>query len=147
MEVFQNMFQCCSESKKRESIKDLSIVQDKKKDENHNVNNIVKSTYNKYDQDNKASSKNISNQSNNHTNNNINVSIITFSNIKVGESYKTLPEFDTEVMNSHELKLSGELFWGKEIMSERLGIKINKVSLSLGYQKKLTFTAIQLTIS
>lgn len=110
MEVFQNMFQCCSESKKRESIKDLSIVQtgqDKKKDENHNVNNIVKSTFNKYDQDNKASSKNISNQSNNHTNNNINVSIITFSNIKVGESYKTLPEFDTEVMNSHELKLSG----------------------------------------
>ena len=48
-------------------------------------------------------------------NNNINVSIITFANIKVGESYKTLPEFDTEVMNSHELKLTGELFWGKEI--------------------------------
>ena len=44
----------------------------------------------------------------------------------MGESYKTLPEFDTEVMNSHELKLSGDLFWGKDIMLDRLGIKINK---------------------
>ena len=110
--MFQNIFHCCSDSKKRESIKDVSFVQtglDKKtnQDENHNVNNIVRTAINKYDQDN--TSKNISNQSNNH--NNINVSIITFANIKVGESYKTLPEFDTEVMNSHELKLTGELFW------------------------------------
>ena len=44
----------------------------------------------------------------------------------MGESYKTLPKFDTEVMNSHELKLSGDLFWGKDIMLDRLGIKINK---------------------
>ena len=127
MEVFQKIFPCCSESKKRESIKDVSVIQtglDKKtnQDENHNVNNLVKSTINKYDLD--PSSKNISNQSNNH--NNINVFIITFANIKVGESYKTLPEFDTEVTNSHELKLSGDLFWGKEIILDRLGIKINK---------------------
>lgn len=103
--MFQNIFHCCSDSKKRESIKDVSVVQtvlDKKtnQDENHNVNNIVRTAINKYDQDN--TTKNISNQSNNH--NNINVSIITFANIKVGESYKTLPEFDIEVMNSHELK-------------------------------------------
>ena len=54
MEVFQHMFQCCSESRKRESLKDLSLIpigQDKKRDshqdENHNVNNILKSTFNK----------------------------------------------------------------------------------------------------
>ena len=64
MEVFQHMFQCCSESRKRESLKDLSLIplgQDKKRDshqdENHNVNNILKSTFNKNDQDNRASSK------------------------------------------------------------------------------------------
>ena len=118
MEVFQHMFQCCSESRKRESIQDLSIILDKKRDshqdENHNVNNLLKSSFNKNEQ---SSSKNISNQS--HTNNNINVSIITFANIKVRESYKTLPEFNTEVMNSHELKLSGDLFWGKDIMLDR----------------------------
>ena len=121
MEVFQHMFQCCSESRKRESLKDLSLIpigQDKKRDsdqdENYNVNNILKSTFNKNDQDNRASSKNISSNAN-HTNNNINVSIITFANIKVGESYKTLPEFDTEVMNSHELKLSGVYFGEKTL--------------------------------
>ena len=69
------MFQCCSESRKRESIQDLSITQDKKRDshqdENHNVNNLLKSSFNKNEQ---SSSKNISNQS--HTNNNINVSYI-----------------------------------------------------------------------
>ena len=76
MEVFQHMFQCCSESRKRESLKDLSLIpigQDKKRDshqdENHNVNNILKSTFNKNDQDNRASSKNISSNAN-HTNNN-----------------------------------------------------------------------------
>ena len=54
MEVFQHMFQCCSESRKRESLKDLSLIpigQDKKRDshqdENHNVNNILKSTFKK----------------------------------------------------------------------------------------------------
>ena len=64
MEVFQHMFQCCSESRKRESLKDLSLIplgQDKKRDshqdETHNVNNILKSTFNKNDQDNRASSK------------------------------------------------------------------------------------------
>ena len=73
MEVFQHMFQCCFESRKRESLKDLSLIpigQDKKRDshqdENHNVNNILKSTFNKNDQDNRASSKNISSNAN-HT--------------------------------------------------------------------------------
>ena len=94
MEVFQNIFHCCSDSKKGNQ---LRMYQSFKQV-------LIKK---------QIKTRIISNQSNNH--NNINVSIITFANIKVGESYKTLPEFDTEVMNSHELKLTGELFWGKEI--------------------------------
>ena len=75
MEVFQHMFQC---SRKRESIQDLSITQDKKRDshqdENHNVNNFLKSSFTKNEQ---SSSKNISNQS--HTNNNKEHASIEFS--------------------------------------------------------------------
>ena len=75
-------------------------------------------------------SKQMSVSSNNNNNNDVspslNVSLVTFSNIKVKESYQTLPILDTEIMSSKELRLTGDLFWGKEIMLDRLGIKINK---------------------
>lgn len=130
MEIFTNLFRCCSEAKKRTSTKDISVISstseinpkkdcnNTKQDENCNVNNIVKSNNIKL-----SSSKMLNNPTNRKE---LNVSVITFSNINVKESYKTLPEFDTEVMNTSELKLTGDLFWNKEIRVDRLGIKINK---------------------
>ena len=130
MELFTNLFRCCRETRKIPSAKDISVMsstseinqikvcENQKQDENCNVNNIVKSNNVKL-----SSSKVLNNQSNRKE---LNVSEITFSNINVKESYKTLPEFDTEVMNTSELKLTGDLFWNKEIRVDRLGIKINK---------------------
>lgn len=54
------------------------------------------------------------------------VSIITFSNFKVKESLKSFPELDTEIITGKELKLSGELFWNKEVYIDRFGIKLGK---------------------
>ena len=68
----------------------------------------------------------VSSNNNNDVSPNLNVSLVTFSNIKVKESYQTLPVFDTEIISSKELRLTGDLFWGKEITLDRLGIKINK---------------------
>ena len=68
----------------------------------------------------------VSSNNNNDVSPNLNVSLVTFSNIKVKESYQTLPVFDTEIMSSKELRLTGDLFWGKEITLDRLGVKINK---------------------
>lgn len=140
---FLHFFGCCKGTKQSNPSKDKTILsnfsdepsnhQNIIKDsashnedyENHNI--IVKPSMNAYDNQDKknSSSKNISISNSNHSQL-LNVSVITFSNIKVRESYKTLPEFDTEVMNSHELRLTGELFWGKEIIVDRLGIRINK---------------------
>ena len=68
----------------------------------------------------------VSSNNNNDVSPNLNVSLVTFSNIKVKESYRTLPVFDTEIISSKELRLTGDLFWGKEIMLDRLGVKLNK---------------------
>lgn len=130
MEIFTNLFQCCGETRKRPSAKDISVIsstseinpkklcENQKQNENCNDNNKAKNSNIKL-----SSSKVLNNPTNRKE---LNVSVITFSNIKVKESYKTLPEFDTEVMNTSELKLTGDLFWNKEIRVDRLGIKINK---------------------
>ena len=140
---FLHFFRCCKGTKQGNPSKDITILSNfsdepsnhqnlmkdstSHKDDYQNHNILVKPSMNVYDNQDKknSSSKNISICNSNHSQL-LNVSIITFSNIKVKESYKTLPEFDTEVMNSHELKLTGELFWGKEIVVDRLGIRINK---------------------
>ena len=51
---------------------------------------------------------------------------VTFSNMKVKESFKSNSFIDTEIMNKHELVLSGELFWNKDIVLDCLGLKIGK---------------------
>lgn len=55
-----------------------------------------------------------------------NLSILTVENIHIKESNFSLPEVDTELVVGKELRLTGELFWNKEIIIDRLGIKSNK---------------------
>ena len=52
--------------------------------------------------------------------------MISFSNMKVKDSYHSLPEFDTEIISTKELKLSGDIFWGKDVYIDRFGLKLAK---------------------
>lgn len=58
--------------------------------------------------------------------NNSMTSQVTFSNMKVKDSFKSNSFIDTEIMNKHELVLSGELFWNKDIVIDCLGLKMGK---------------------
>ena len=53
-------------------------------------------------------------------------SSISFSNIRIQEQEQSVKLFDTEILNSHELHLTGEIFWNKNIMIDRFGLKLNK---------------------
>ena len=62
----------------------------------------------------------------NDENNKSLISIITFSNMRVvGNSSKqnTYQNFDTEVLGTQELLLTGDIFWYKDLNIDRMGIK------------------------
>jgi hypothetical protein len=61
----------------------------------------------------------------NEENNKSLISIITFSNMKVVGNSKqnTYQNFDTEVLNTQELLLTGDIFWNKDVNIDRMGIK------------------------
>jgi hypothetical protein len=81
-----------------------------KKDENHsNEIKIEKSRNNDINEENNKSL----------------ISIITFSNMKVVGNSKqnTNQNFDTEVLSTQELLLTGDIFWNKDLNIDRMGIK------------------------
>ena len=81
-----------------------------KKDENHsNEIKIKKSRNNDINEENNKSL----------------ISIITFSNMKVVGNSKqnTNQNFDTEVLSTQELLLTGDIFWNKDLNIDRMGIK------------------------
>ena len=61
----------------------------------------------------------------NEENNKSLISIITFSNMKVVGNSKqnTYQNFDTEVLSTQELLLTGDIFWNKDLNIDRMGIK------------------------
>lgn len=52
-------------------------------------------------------------------------SLVSFSNIKIKESPISEQIFDTEIISTHDLQLSGDIFWKKEIIIDRFGLKLN----------------------
>lgn len=53
-------------------------------------------------------------------------SYVSFSNIKVQESEQSAQIFDTEIVSTHEIQLTGEIFWNKEIVIDKFGLKMAK---------------------
>ena len=122
--MFSNFFSCCSCSKYSEDPnlnsniqtkdeKNLNETENKKNiTENGNNNNFIPTSIVQKIKDDEL--------------NNLNLSNVTFSNIKVKDSKSNTINFDTEVLSTQELKLIGEIFWNKEIYIDRLGIKSGK---------------------
>lgn len=124
--MFSNFFSCCSYSKY--STEDPNLNSNIQTKDEKNLNEI-------------ENKKNITENNNNNTYmpttsiaqkikddelNNLNLSNITFSNIKVKDSKTNTINFDTEVLSTQELKLIGEIFWNKDIYIDRLGLKSGK---------------------
>lgn len=59
-------------------------------------------------------------------------SYVSFANIKIEEDNKSNKEFDTEIINSHEIQLLGEIFYNKEIFINRFGLKNIKKRIKNG---------------
>ena len=53
----------------------------------------------------------------------LNLSIITFSNAKVKQNEENKRVLDTVIIGSHELELDGEIFFNKIITIDRIGLK------------------------
>ena len=46
--------------------------------------------------------------------------------MKVNDSIRSEQIFDTEILSTHDLQLSGDIFWKKDILIDRFGLKLNK---------------------
>ena len=99
-----------NENSARNSKKNEKINLPIKKDENHS--NEIKIDKSRNVEINDENNKSI-------------ISIITFSNMKVVNNSKqnTFQNFDTEVLSTQELLLTGDIFWNKDLNIDRMGIK------------------------
>ena len=134
MEIFPNLFNCCKKISRKSSFNQEVTTQETKenKPENLSVNIKVNSekepSVNQSKKDIHLSNNNlkIDQKRTSKFSNNSMTSQVTFSNMKVKESFKSNSFIDTEIMNKHELVLSGELFWNKDIVIDCLGLKMGK---------------------
>lgn len=137
MEIIPNIFNCCHRLSRKSSFNQdvTTTVQETKenKPENPNCINITvnsekESLKSQSKKDIRSSNKNLKIEQKRPSkfSSNSMASQVTFSNMKVKDSNQSNSFIDTEIMNKHELVLSGELFWSKEIVIDCLGLKMGK---------------------
>ena len=131
MEIIPDIFNCCKRISRKSSF-NQEVTQETKENKSENpsinikVNSEKEMPVNKKDI--RLSNKNLKIEQKRPSkfSNNSMASQVTFSNMKVKDSSQSNSFIDTEIMNKHELVLSGELFWGKDIIIDCLGLKMGK---------------------
>lgn len=133
MDIIPELFSCCRIRERRVSLeKDINggLIDTKENKPSENPSISIKMNQEK-EPNNKPimNHTHLTNQNkdNHHRSSHVSInSQVTFSNMKVESNAQSNSFIDTEIMNRHELVLSGELFWNKDITIDPLGLKMGK---------------------
>lgn len=149
MELIKNLMLCCmvkegpndaeakaqsvcsedsNDSNKTENIGMKIVNRRKAKDNSQSLNNALKENEKAINDSITPNSLNppLNKCYNSSCTSNSNLSFVTFSNTKVKEPHRPSTIIDTEIICGNEIVLNGEIFWNKDVVVDRLGIKMEK---------------------